>query len=285
MQDITPNALRTTFMFKGDQPATTRDWKYPITSWVSRSYSSETASSLLELSYVVSLHNRQNNLGTTAVSLEYPGFDVSESFNVPLVGNVAWAFYSSKLQMIIIVFTATYNDELVVVDIDFPQKEPTNLGNTTSGLMMHGGFLTLYEQIQPALLAFVNKHSISLRGTQILLTGWSLGGAMSSICCFDLFNRVIPKCNKVPSPIHYSFASPRVFNTVGAQYYDFLGMTTFRIVNGSDIIPQVPLPVMSTETTYQNFMHVKTPRYFDVNLGDYYNNHIIAYLEQFKVPQ
>jgi hypothetical protein len=264
------NLANTTFLFRD---TVSLNWQYPITGPVSQSYSFHTAQSLLEFTYIISTYNRQiNQKIPNPVKINPPNFDIIEPLYSTLhLCNIAWLFYSTDLNIMVIAFTATYDDLLVALDIDYVQKDPTTVGNYVSGMKMHGGFWDLYSDIQSTLHDLITKYTNST--TQILITGLSLGGATSTICALDLYN-------KTRNLVHYSFASPRLFNIFGAQYYNSLSIPSYRIQNFSDIIPCVPLPIMEES---EDFLHVNSLNYFDTNLGTYYNNHILAYVLRFNL--
>lgn len=200
------------------------------------------------------------------------------------------------------------------------------MGNYIPGVKVHGGFwnfyLSIYDRLTSLLQKYVNNE------TQVILTGLSLGGAISTIGAIDLYQKklspssiskeakLLPKLSDysiINNIIHYSFASPRAFDIIGTQHYNSLKLTSYRIYNGSDIIPVVPLPIMpnnplsvfrgqATSLSFQNsnsdtlteksingelnyyyFMHVENLIYFDINMGDYYGNHILAYLNEYDL--
>ena len=262
-------------------------WQYPIVGKFPDSYYRYNAQSLLELSYRVSVHNREVNDGISdPLSLNPPGFDIVIPIDCTYMFmkvNVAWFFYSSSMNIAVVVATATYNNILSIVDLSYLQEVP-NITNYVEGMKVHGGFWGLYEKIQPNLQTLLGKY-INV-DTQIILTGLSLGGAISTIAVTDLYQLKLNNGVTIKDIIHYSFASPRLFNIVGAEAYKTLKICSEQIHNGSDIIPVVPLPIMPTSiitSETQDFMHVGDLTYFDRNLGSYYDNHVTAYLEEYNV--
>jgi len=259
-------------------------WQYPIVNKFDRTYSLEHAQSLLEFTYLVSIHNKQVSVGVLdPISLFPPTFDVIIPLNTRVMlmpENVLWFFYSKSLNIVVLAFTGTYDDILAAVDLDYFQVDPTSLHNHTNDIMMHGGFWMLYRNIQSKLHETLDQYVD--KSTQILITGLSLGGATSTIAILDLYGRTLSNGSKLEDIVHYSFASPRVLNIVGAQYYDSMCMPSHRIVNGSDIVPLVPLSIMGLRGTY--FQHVKGIHYFDINMMNYYDNHILAYLDEYLIP-
>jgi predicted lipase len=270
MYTISKDIINKSFLVVSD--AVVGPWKYVIDHKLSHEYSDENAQVLLEYSYNVSVTNRNN-----ITPLNPPHFDIV----IPLYTtvffekvNVAWIFYSTSLNILVIVFTATYNDLLVLIDIDYKQTVPTTLHNKVKGIKVHGGFWKLYSHIRKELYDVINKYVG--KDNQTIVTGLSLGGALSTLCMLDMYE-------KDKDMIHYSFASPRVFDIIGAEYYDSLMMNSYRIVNNSDIIPMTPLPIMSDIVAYEYYQHVNTLASFDNNQKDYYDNHIYAYLSHYKL--
>lgn len=298
MQPITGNTLKNLYLsistLQIQTPVNPRNtvtdqpvWQYPITRKIPFKCTDESAQSLLEFAYRVAVHNREVNDGVKVpISLNPPSFDIVEALDTTYMFhdiNVMWFFYSSILDIVVIAATATYSNLLGMIDLNYYQTD-TNITNAVPGMKCHRGFYNLYQDIQPKLLSLLNKYVGE--NTQILLTGLSLGGATSTIATLDLLNRHLDNGVKIENIVHYSFASPRLFNTLGAKVYNNLDINSYQIHNGSDIIPVVPLPIMpvspmSSET--QDFMHVGTPVNFDDNLGSYYDNHITAYLNRYGI--
>jgi hypothetical protein len=184
------------------------------------------------------------------------------------------------MNIAVIVFTSTYNNILWSVDVNFPQKDPSLIGNYTDGMKIHGGFWSLYQDIQDRLLTLIKIHTN--KSTQIIVTGYSLGGAMSTIGMLDLYNRELLKDHKIQDIIHYSFASPKCFNTIGSNHYISLNLNSYRVTNGSDIVPTTPLSIMPLS---QDFTHVDTMVYFNDNMCTTYDNHVTSYIKYYKIPE
>lgn len=255
-------------------------WNCSIVGKAVPHYSVVTAEMLLELSYRITVHNREvNDNNPDPVKIDPEGFDVVIPLNCTYMYcnvNVAWFLYSSSLNIVIVVATGTYNNVLAMVDINYPHVTP-KVNNFVPGMKVHSGFWTLYERIQGKLHKLLSEYVND--DTQVILTGMSLGGATSTIAAFDLYNLKLDKTT-ITNLVHYSFASPRLFNTIGAQAYRDLNLNSFQVHNGSDIIPVVPLPIMPLG---EDFMHVGNLQYFDRNLGSYYDNHILAYLLEYNL--
>jgi len=256
-------------------------WQYPILSMFDKCYSYENAQKLLVFSDTVTRHNIEVEHGNpNPIPVNPPLFNVIQDINARVgetIVNVLYLFYSKKLNIIVICFTGTYNPQLWLVDFDYPQIVPTGINNYIEGMKVHGGFWKLYSRVNTQIYDFLEKYVNE--NTQVLITGISLGGGMSSLCVYDLYKRIINK-RPLENIIHYSFASPRVFNTIGSNYYDYLHMYSYRIMNGSDIVPMLPFPIMPID---EDFTHVNSQIYFNINLGSYADNHTTSYRIKYAV--
>jgi Lipase (class 3) len=82
----------------------------------------------------------------------------------------------------------------------------------------------------------------------IAVTGHSLGAALATLYVLD--NALTAR---IHNPSIYTFASPRVGDSTFARTFNSLGLTSWRIDNLPDIVPQVPL----------GFTHVDTLKQYD----------------------
>lgn len=252
-----------TDVFNIKNPPLLFDWKYPLTKKILKNYNFSTAQSLFELSYILTQYNK-----SPVLDYNPPNFDIIIPLNCKLFTrtvNIGMFLYSTSLDIIAVVFTGTYDDILVTSDIDYFQID---IGDNVK---CHSGFYKLYTSIENDLHECFQEYT--KENTQIIFTGYSLGGAMSTLAMFK-FDQDLTK-----EVVHYSFASPRLFNVFGANLYNSKNFSSYRICNNSDIITNFPLPVMLDEF----FLHVKDCIYFDINLGSYFKNHIDAYVKKFNL--
>jgi len=144
-------------------------------------------------------------------------------------------------------------------------RSPKSLTDTPDP-RVHEGFVKIYKEFRQDLLDLLSKTSHK----NIIVTGHSLGAAMTAITAVDLKNQGY-------SPIAYKFASPRVGDKAFA---DLVGkIPLFHIYNTSDIIPTLPFAVSP------NLSHTDKP-YFYQHCGVSYpftnnwlsaiNNHIMS---------
>lgn len=262
-------------------------WQYKLEDKVPSLYCHQTAQSLLEIAYRVSIYNREVSKGDKdPIKLNPPGFDIIIPLNTSLLFdevNVMWFFYSSSMNIIMIIPTATYNNKLVIIDLNYFHQEPNNISNYKPGTKIHRGFLNFYNSIQSKLHLLLQKYLN--QDTQVIISGLSLGGAISTITAMDLYQRKIGSI-VINNLVHYSFAGPRIFNIIGSTNYNNLNIFSYQIHNGSDIIPNAILPIMPSSFNFkstQDFMHVDHIIYFDKHLGNYYDNHITAYINHYEI--
>ncbi|MDG1579616.1 lipase family protein [Pseudomonas sp. GOM6] len=103
---------------------------------------------------------------------------------------------------------------------------------------VHAGFLKLYGSLRDLALAALD--SLQPQGS-LWVCGHSLGCALSSMAVLDIHERWPDQ------PLqHYNFASPRLAAPGFAAAYNGLGVPTFRLVNDSDLVPEMPPGVTDT---------------------------------------
>ncbi len=108
---------------------------------------------------------------------------------------------------------------------------------------VHGGFLKLYASLRD--LALQALDGLQPNGP-LWVCGHSLGCTLSSLAVLDLRER----WPDLPLQ-HYNFASPRLAAPDFAAHYDGLRVPTYRLVNDSDLVPQVP-PAVTGDWQYQH---------------------------------
>lgn len=140
---------------------------------------------------------------------------------------------------------------------------------------VHKGFLKLYGSLRDLAMHAVD--GLQPNGP-LWVCAHSLGGALSSLAVLDLRER----WPDLPLQ-HYSFASPRLAAVDFAGHYNALGVPTFRLVNDSDLVPQVP-PGVVGDLLYQ---HLGLALTFSASYGGVAANHSLAdcYLYALQHPQ
>ena len=109
-----------------------------------------------------------------------------------------------------------------------------------SEMWAHTGFLKAYKAVRAEVLQLVD----ALVGNEsnawtIYVSGHSLGGALSTLCSYELATRRAWKGGK-PEIINYSFGSPRVGNKTFAEAFNQVVPNCWRVVNNNDAVALVP---------------------------------------------
>jgi len=191
----------------------------------------------------------------------YSNLPNMENYTFSLIQNketstVAIVYKELNNKELIITFRATAEPEDVKTDInaldlhyDLPITNTDILNEKRVYVMkLHRGFLKAYKSIRESLFAtFFNQSNFQ----QIKVYGHSLGGALSTICAFDLFaNLNILPLKNVNSLFIYTYGSPSVGDNNFAIIFNKYIKNSFRIVNGLD-----PVPII----TQAQFSHVNHP--------------------------
>jgi len=100
-------------------------------------------------------------------------------------------------------------------------------------LRCHTGFIEVYTRVRDTILSTVSPYKTN----KIVITGHSLGAALSTLCSIDLGNQGYQVYG-------YVFASPRVCNGMIGDYIKQYTKVFIRISNQDDIVPTIPYPVM-----------------------------------------
>lgn len=130
---------------------------------------------------------------------------------------------------------------------------------------VHEGFSDLYSTFNGALLAALKDHATG----NIHVSGHSLGAALATLAAIDIRENA-----KNPLAAVYTYGSPRVGNDAfSARYNAVLGNKTCRVMNSSDLVPEIPPPVQFLGFLGSYFSHVDTPIVFNDQQNDLAKNH------------
>ncbi|GJP40573.1 hypothetical protein CLOM_g237 [Closterium sp. NIES-68] len=107
-------------------------------------------------------------------------------------------------------------------------------------IKVHDGFLDGYKSVKPRLILLLKAIlSASKEKYQVMVTGHSLGGALSTLFTYDLAQSDLKKQYNFNLSL-YNFGSPRVGNHAFAARFNQLVGDSWRIANDLDIVPRVP---------------------------------------------
>jgi hypothetical protein len=195
------------------------------------------------------------NTGLT--NLYIPNFDdlsraVYYSSNFYMKNNTSVSYYiglnDSNPSEIIINFKGTdlndNNDNLSNVNIITKQyikdysSDPNFVTELSSSVGIHGGYLESYLSVKENLY---NKCTELLNNgaNKIFISGYSLGGALSTVCTFD-FHANLSKLNITANDINsVHIGSPAVGNYDFINLYNKYVINTVRLVHINDPIPRL----------------------------------------------
>ena len=107
---------------------------------------------------------------------------------------------------------------------------------TDTSIAVDKGFYDLYDSIKPKIITILSAMSIKYKTNRLFITGHSLGGALATICSFDILYY------SFPYEVSYlvTFGSPRVGNDDFSDYFNNYQIYSKRVTHYYDIVPHVP---------------------------------------------
>ena len=131
---------------------------------------------------------------------------------------------------------------------------------------VHDGFQNTYLDIRNQITAAVN----AAKGhREMHIAGHSLGAALAAFAACD-----IEFCEHRTIHSLYTFGSPRIGDDAFAQTFNStFAARSFRIINSSDIVTEIPLPAAFLGFLGSYFSHTDTPVMFNVQTEDIEKNH------------
>lgn len=170
-----------------------------------------------------------------------------------------------------VVFSGTFWRWQWYRDMDFQEQQPSALYDNK--VRVHKGFLNMYMLVRTQLLALLKTLPA---GLPVTIMGHSLGAALATLCFADVHK------NKLLAQEFQGLfaASPRVGNPAFSNSFLNMKRPWWRVTNDSDMVTQIPFPVMSSSIVYQHVGQQISPnvRWFNTNLGSLGKNHTVAYM-------
>ncbi len=203
---------------------------------------------------------------------EYFGDDFAGSVDIIPQGKEEGTLY--------IAFRGTYSKDDAWIDSDFIKSECDFLG----GKFVHRGFLNRYLQlkkdmknlVEEKIKLYKNKTNKDIK--KIVITGHSLGGALSTLAALDLqqnqeiFLKNNPKEKKIPVKL-ITFCSPRV---LPFETYDYVVKNNIlpqsgenaaiRIYRHGDVVASMPFGSMGYKHFGETFCITNAPSGFEARI-------------------
>lgn len=117
-------------------------------------------------------------------------------------------------------------------------KKSKPYGNLNSDVEVHTGFINQYKLVRCIIIKKIEE----FKPKKIIVTGHSLGGALSTLCAVDIqynFSDIDISC--------VTFGSPRVGNKYFVNSFNKRIPNSLRFVNCDDIVTKVPMDIMGYE--------------------------------------
>jgi len=183
------------------------------------------------------------------VQAEPVSFGISADINKLVGKDIPLGFVATQDKTAYLVFRGTGTPRELLFDATpgLVPYQADKWGNVSSG------FMQIYQRCRESFMK--NLAALSPACNQLFITGHSLGGAMSLLALPD-----VVKSTPFTDAQVYNYGCPRVGDNDFANAYDALPKTmTFRVVNSSDLVTSIPLPVAVPGIPSGNYTHVGVP--------------------------
>jgi triacylglycerol lipase len=161
-----------------------------------------------------------------------------------------------------------------IIDTEDKEKIYPYEGASSSGALMHRGFVTAYFSVRDEIHNYIRSRDLS----SATVTGHSLGGALATLCAVDIQYNF---SKKVPLIELYTFGAPKAGNDGFRNSFNERVPNSYRFVNGMDLVAELP-------RWWQGYRHVdkefRIGQRFSLNfLSARFQDHAIArYIEVLK---
>jgi triacylglycerol lipase len=163
-----------------------------------------------------------------------------------------WICIDQKNERIVIAFRGSVFFHDWLDDFDFAPAPYSPLPGRGT---VHQGFLLVYETVRASVRSTLTKllQGPAASYKKILITGHSLGGALSSLSAPDLVSDLAAKLE----PAVYTWSEPRVGHHDYVQFFDAHVNLCYRIVNLWDVVPHLP-PILALYEHEGSSLHINS---------------------------
>ena len=131
---------------------------------------------------------------------------------------------------------------------------------------VHDGFLGIYLNVRSQILEVVKEFE---NVKKIYVAGHSLGASFAAFAACDIENSLGTRIEAL-----YTYGSPRIGdNDFVTAFNSAFAHKSFRILNTSDMVTEVPFPTTFAGFLGAYFSHIDTPVVFTIQENDIEKNH------------
>ncbi|KYQ89288.1 triacylglycerol lipase-like protein triacylglycerol lipase [Tieghemostelium lacteum] len=162
------------------------------------------------------------------------------------------SFVGYRNSEVIVAFRGSMDIQSWITNLQFMTTSYPNC----PGSQVHEGFYKAWISVRDLVKSGIDD-AIQACGTKcntLVITGHSLGAALSSLCMMDMLD-LYPQM----TTYSYSFGSPRVGDDIWAACYNKIQPNQYRTVNRHDLVPHLP-----PQDVY-NYHHVPTEVWYTTN--------------------
>jgi hypothetical protein len=156
-----------------------------------------------------------NELDPTEIIINFKGTDPSEEKNILSNLNIKFIYYPKELI-----------------------TNPDIINDSSNSFSIHTGYLDLYLSVRDIIYSRCNE-LLNNGAKKIFISGYSLGGGVSTICAFD-FHSNLNKLNIVANNINsISIAAPPIGDLNFVNLYNKYVINSIRLTHINDPIPKM----------------------------------------------
>lgn len=187
----------------------------------------------------------KNNIKNIGICLSYTDLIVAYSNNTKIdiffkMNSISYSFiFKNKLPIILLIYN---NNNIIIIFkgtssiFELFLNMNINLKSINKkNIKVHGGMYNFFSKFKLELITKIDDILLKKNIKNIYLTGHSLGGSLSILCGYLLYE----KYNNLQF-YNYCMAPLKVGNKDFVEAYNKLNIITFIIINESDIIPKLP---------------------------------------------
>ena len=146
--------------------------------------------------------------------------------------NLALQGFDTRTNSIFTAFRGSTNIRNWLEDIKISKISPYN----DSSISVEKGFYKAYSNVKSDIVDNLQTLSVTYNTNKLLITGHSLGAAMSTLMVYDIYTLY---------PIYeishfYNYGSPRVGNDNFVKSFNSFSTNYYRVTHYYDIVPHVP---------------------------------------------